>query len=95
VAGREQLIEEIAEPGLEHVDLRLGDRHLVGPVIGDVPGRRILPRRPAYATGRRARIAGRANSARLDGLEQVRLARNKQAKKFFGTGERGCQMASH
>jgi hypothetical protein len=55
VSGREKLIEEVTEPGLEHVDLGFGDRHLVGPVVGDRPCGRILRRRPA---GRRDGLAG-------------------------------------
>ena len=33
----EQLIEEIAEPCLEHVELGIGDRHRGGPIVRDDP----------------------------------------------------------
>jgi hypothetical protein len=56
VAGREKLIEEVTEPGFEHVDLSLGDRHLVGPVVGDGPCGRIRLRRPANTTRGRGRV---------------------------------------
>jgi hypothetical protein len=31
----EQFIEEIAEPCLEHIELGVGDRHRVGPIVRD------------------------------------------------------------
>jgi hypothetical protein len=33
----EQLVENIAEPRLEHVDLGIRDRHPRGPVVDDAP----------------------------------------------------------
>jgi hypothetical protein len=33
----EQFIEQIAEPCLEHIELGLGDRHRVGPIVRDDP----------------------------------------------------------
>jgi hypothetical protein len=33
----EQLVENIAEPCLEHIDLGLRDQHLFGPVVDDTP----------------------------------------------------------
>ncbi len=46
-AGAEQLIEEIAEPRLEHVHLGFRDRDMLGPVVGDGPGGKVMLRRPA------------------------------------------------
>ncbi len=42
----EQLIEEITEPCLEHVELGIGDRYRVGPIVRDSPRRRVVLRRP-------------------------------------------------
>ena len=33
----EQLIEEITEPGFEHVELRFADRNAVGPIVCNDP----------------------------------------------------------
>lgn len=46
-AWPEQLIEEVAEPRLEHVHLGLRDGDMLGPVIGDGPGREVMLRRLA------------------------------------------------
>ena len=46
-ARPEQLIEEIAEPSLEHVHLGFRDRNMLGPVVGDGPDRKVVLRRPA------------------------------------------------
>ncbi|MGA8095371.1 MAG: hypothetical protein WB823_14025 [Steroidobacteraceae bacterium] len=53
-AWPEQLIEQIAEPRLEHVHLGLGNWNLLGPIVGDGPGREVVLRRPA---GERPRVA--------------------------------------
>jgi hypothetical protein len=37
-ARPEQFIEQVAEPRLEHVNLGLGDRNMLRPVVGDGPG---------------------------------------------------------
>jgi hypothetical protein len=34
VARREQLVELITEPGFEDLDLGLGHRHVLGPIVG-------------------------------------------------------------
>jgi len=53
-ARPEQLIEEIAEPCLEHVELGVGDRHSVGPIVRDGPCLNIMLGRAADARpGRR------------------------------------------
>ena len=55
VAGREQLVEQVAEPSLEHLDLGLGDGHVLGPVVGHGPGGRIIGAgRPRRRAGGRA-----------------------------------------
>lgn len=41
-ARPEQLIEEVAEPCLEHIHLGLADRHALGPIVRDVPGRNVI-----------------------------------------------------
>jgi hypothetical protein len=51
-ARPEQLIEEIAEPCLEHVELGIGDRHRVGPIVGDSPRLDIVLGRQAHARPR-------------------------------------------
>src|SRR5665213_4079600 len=79
VAGREQLIEQVAEPGLEHVDLGLCYRHFVGPVIGNGPGRRMLRRRSANATNRRARIV-------IEVVRQLDLRRGILSSRFASEG---------
>ncbi len=45
-ARPEQFIEQIAEPCLEHVELGIGDRHRVGPIVRDGPRRQVVLRRP-------------------------------------------------
>jgi hypothetical protein len=51
IACREQLVEQIAEPSLEHVNLGLGHGHVLPPVIGHRPLDRIdLPRSPRAAS---------------------------------------------
>jgi len=53
-ARPEQFIEEIAEPCLEHVELGVGDRHRVGPIVHDGPCLNIMLGRAADARpGRR------------------------------------------
>jgi hypothetical protein len=42
VAGGKQFVEQVAEPGLEHLDLGLGDRDLLRPVVGHGPLRLFL-----------------------------------------------------
>src|SRR5579863_1185659 len=42
MAGRKQFVEQVAEPGFEHLDLGLGDRDLVRPVVGHGPLGRFL-----------------------------------------------------
>src|SRR5713101_3175857 len=52
MARREQLIEEVAEPGFEHLDLGLGHGHVLGPVVGHGPRGRVgrhLSTRATYA----------------------------------------------
>src|SRR5579883_1602787 len=51
-AGPEHLVEEIAEPRLEHVHFGMRDRHALGPIVRDGPGREIMLRRPADARPR-------------------------------------------
>jgi hypothetical protein len=46
-AGPKQLIEEVAEPRLEHVHLCFRDRDMLGPIVGDDPGRKVVLRWPA------------------------------------------------
>ena len=48
----EQLIEKIAEPCLEHVNLGLRDRQSLGPVVGDRPRLKVVFDRPADARPR-------------------------------------------
>ncbi len=48
-ARPEQLVEEVAEPRFKHVHLGLRDRHALGPIVRDGPGREIVLRRPANA----------------------------------------------
>jgi hypothetical protein len=45
----EQLVEDIAEPCLEHVDLGIRDRHPLGPVIYDAPSLKAALDRPPDA----------------------------------------------
>jgi len=42
----EPLVEEIAEACLEHVELDIGDRHRVRPIVRDGPSRDVVLRRP-------------------------------------------------
>ena len=56
MTSREQLVEQVAEPSLEHLDLGLGDRHLLRPIIRHGPGGRIVSPRPARTTSRRTSI---------------------------------------
>jgi hypothetical protein len=56
MAGREQLVEQVAESGLEDLDLGLGHRHGRGPIILHGPHCLTFRRRPTCATGRRARV---------------------------------------
>jgi hypothetical protein len=54
---RPHLIEEqVAEPDFEHLDLGLGHRHLLRPIIRHGPGARIVPHWPARPTCRRTCI---------------------------------------
>src|ERR1700676_5290076 len=69
VAGGEQLVEQVAEPGLEHLDLGLGHRHVLGPIILHGPPARIIGRRPAGAPGRRARVVVKIVSRHISGRE--------------------------
>jgi hypothetical protein len=48
-ARPEQFIEEIAEPCLEHIELGVGDRHWVGPIVRDRPRLNVMLRRAADA----------------------------------------------
>ncbi len=48
-ARPEQLIEKVAEPCLEHVQLGVGDWHRVGPIVRNDPRIKIVPGRPADA----------------------------------------------
>jgi hypothetical protein len=77
LAGRKQLVKQVAEPGLEQVDLGLGYLHLAGPIIRDGPGGRILRCRPTDATGRRARIVvevvGQSDLRRVFRIRDLRL----------------------
>ena len=43
----EQLVEQVAKPALEDVDLGFGDRNICRPVVADGPGRKIMRRRAA------------------------------------------------
>jgi hypothetical protein len=51
-ARPKQLIEEIAEPCLEYVELGVGDRHALGPIVGNGPACEVLFRRPTDARPR-------------------------------------------
>ena len=53
-ARPKQLIEQVGEPSLEHLDLGLRDGHVVRPVVSNGPGRKVMLPRPA---GERPRIA--------------------------------------
>src|SRR5262249_50285433 len=56
-ARPEKLVEEIAEPCLEHVHLGVGDGDALRPIVRDRPGRQVMLRRPADATrGRRPAV---------------------------------------
>jgi hypothetical protein len=56
IACREQLVEQVAEPSLEHVDLGVGHWHVLRPVIGHRPGDQIGPSRSPRAASRSARV---------------------------------------
>ena len=51
-ARPEQLVEQVAEPCLEHVHLGVGDRDMLGPVVGDGPRREVVLGRPAEETAK-------------------------------------------
>jgi hypothetical protein len=51
-ARPEQFIEEIAESCLEHVEFGVGDRHAVGPIVGDGPSLDIMLDGPSEARPR-------------------------------------------
>ena len=55
-ARPEQFVEQIAEPCLEHVDLGLRDRHMLGPVVGGDSFRKIMFRL-RRAAGKGPRLA--------------------------------------
>ncbi len=50
VARREQLVEQVTEPGFEDLDLGLGHRHVLGPIVGHGPAGRVVRHRAARAT---------------------------------------------
>src|SRR6266851_2833891 len=70
VAGRKQLVEQVPEPSFEHLDLGLGHRHVLGPIVRDGPGRLVLRCRAANAASRWARIVVEiaGQSIRIDGI---------------------------
>lgn len=62
----EQLVEEVAEPRLEHVHLGVRDRDTRGPVVGDGPRLKVVLRRPANAELKLAGVVIKAWRRRTD-----------------------------
>ena len=54
-ARPEQLVEQVAEPRLEHIDLGFCDGHALGPVVGDGPALKIVLWRTAWKRPRFAK----------------------------------------
>jgi hypothetical protein len=53
-AWPEHIIEEVAKPRFEHIDLGIRDRHPSGPVVRDGPGIEVMSGR---ASRKRPRLA--------------------------------------
>ncbi|MGB8364460.1 MAG: hypothetical protein WCE20_08025 [Rhizomicrobium sp.] len=68
-ARPEKLVEQVAEPCLEHVHLGVGDGDALGPVVGDGPRREVVLGR---AAGKRPRLAEQLT--KLFGRRKLKLA---------------------